>query len=295
MSLLHKLVPLLVLQACRCHGQWHQQPSYAQQQLSGHQYSTQTASPNVTHLLNNSSNQQQQQQLPQQLPAQVHDHSRSEMSRNERVAGIVSLLEGGAGGSTRNLPKVLEFAKKCPTKWSKQATLSNINLPLYAWGVVEEVESALSGRSQAMEPGTILGKLRHLKNSLEICCQNSSSSEFGGYGWNLAKDYATKLTEEIDQGRSSWQDVQLEVKTSTLMSATMENPRPPLRQDPLPKVAKGEGGSKRTKKTFVQPTTSARQNINVILKFRILGELALRSMNATGAELRKIKAGSTRS
>ena len=219
-----------------------QQPRYAQQQLSGQQYSTQTASPNVTHLLNNSSNQQQQQQLPQQLPAQVHDHSRSEMSRNERVAGIVSLLEGGAGGSTRNVPKVLEFAKKCPTKWSKQATLSNINLPLYAWGVVEEVESALSGRSQAMEPGTILGKLRHLKNSLEICCQNSSSSEFGGYGWNLAKDYATKLTEEIDQGRSSWQDVQLEVKTSTLMSATMENPRPPLRQDPPPKGAKGEGG-----------------------------------------------------
>ena len=138
-----------------------------------------------------------------------------------------------------------------------------------------------------MEPGTILGKLRHLKNSLEICCQNSSSSEFGGYGWNLAKDYATKLTEEIDQGRSSWQDVQLEVKTSTLMSATMENPRPPLRQDPPPKGAKGEGGSKRTKKTFVLPTTSARQNTNVNLKFRILGELALRSMNATGAELKK--------
>ena len=161
------------------------------------------------------------------------------MSRHDRVAGIVSLLEGG--GSTRNVPKVLEFSKKCPTKWSKQATLSNINLPLYAWGVIEEVEAALSGRSQAMDSGTVLGKLRHLKNSLEICCQNSSATEFSGYGWNLAKDYANKLTEEIDQGRSSWQDVQLEVKTSTLMSATMENPRPPPKASDPPKIVKAGG------------------------------------------------------
>ena len=188
-----------------------------QHPLTGHQSHLHGSSPvGALPLLDNSS----QQQVPPHL-----EHSRvSEMTRNERVAGIVSLLEGG--GSTKGAPKVIEFARKCPTKWAKQATLSNINLPLYAWGVIEEVESALSGRSQAIPEPVILGKLRHLKNTLEICCQNSTSSEFVGFGWTLAKDYSTKLVAEIDQGRATWQDMGLEVKTSTLMSATMENPRP---------------------------------------------------------------------
>ena len=141
------------------------------------------------------------------------------------MAGIVSLLDGVGG--TKKLPKIVEFAKKCPTKWSKQATLSNINLPLYAWGVIEEVEASLSGRSQAMPDAVVLGKLRHLKNTLEVCCQNSTSQDFTGYGWTLARDYSTKLNDEIDQGRATWQGMALEVKTSTLMSASMENPRPP--------------------------------------------------------------------
>ena len=67
------------------------------------------------------------------------------LSRHERVAGIVSLLEGG---TTRKQPKVLDFVKKCPAKWAKQATLSNINLSLYAWGSVAEFESSLSGRTE---------------------------------------------------------------------------------------------------------------------------------------------------
>ena len=87
----------------------------------------------------------------------------------------------------------------------------------------------MSGRSQAMQSSVILGKLRHLKNTLEVCCQNSKSQEFTGYGWTLAKDCATKMNDEIEQGRETWHGMKLEVKTSTLMSATMENPRPPPR------------------------------------------------------------------
>ena len=152
------------------------------------------------------------------------------MSKQERVAGIVSLLEGGGG--VKKQPKVLELAKKCPTKWSKQATMANINLPLYAWGVVEELEAAMSGRAPALQEGVTLGKLRHLKNTLEVCCLNSTSTDFTGFGWTLAKDYAIKVNDEIEMGRATWQDMPLEVKTSTLMSANMENPRPPPKFDP---------------------------------------------------------------
>lgn len=162
---------------------------------------------------------------------QHHDQSsNNSMARQEHVAGIVSLMDSGAG--TRKAPNMIEFAKKCPTRWSKGATLNNINLPLYAWGVLEEIEAALSGRTQSLPSATILGKLRHLKNTLEVCCQNSTSQDFSGFGWTLAKDYANKLNDEIEQGKLSWQDVASEVKTSTLMSASMENPRPAPKLEP---------------------------------------------------------------
>jgi hypothetical protein len=146
------------------------------------------------------------------------------LSRQDRVAGIVSLLEGG---TTRKQPKIIEFAKKCPARWSKQATMSNINLPLYAWGSVAELEASLSGRSEAMSEDVMLGKLRHLQNILEVCCLSSSATDFTGYGWTLARDYAAKVDNEVDQRLTSWQAMQAGVRTATLVSAQMEHPRPP--------------------------------------------------------------------
>ena len=99
-----------------------------------------------------------------------------------------------------------------------------------------------------MQSSVILGKLRHLKNTFEVCCQNSTSQDFTGYGWTLAKDYATKMNDEIEQGRETWQDMRLEVKTSTLMSASMENPRPAPRFEPAVKKVK------QTEKKEVCPT-----------------------------------------
>ena len=164
----------------------------------------------------------------QQSFLQPCDKPDNTLSRNERVAGIVSLLEGG---TTKKVPKVLEFAKKCPSKWSKLATMNNINLPLYAWGAVAELESSMSGRSQAMSEGVVLGKLRHLKHALEICCQNSNATDFTGYGWTLARDYVSKVSEEVDQQLIGWQDLEPAVRTATLVSAQMENPRPPPKHE----------------------------------------------------------------
>ena len=171
------------------------------------------------------------QQIQQSYMQHSELQQNSSLTRQDRVAGIVSLLEGG---TTKKQPKVLEYAKTCPTRWSKQATLSNINLPLYAWGAVTEIESSLSGRSESMSEAVMLGKLRHLKNTLEVCCLNSTSSEFSAYGWTLAKDYATKVDNEVEQRLATWQDMPAGVRTATLVSAQMENPRPvaPARVEP---------------------------------------------------------------
>ena len=190
------------------HSQPYQSLPHGYQQCQG-------PSPNISH----DKSQQMQQSL-----VQTNDQSgNTTLSRQERVAGIVSLLDGGV---TKKQPKILEHAKKCPTKWSKQATMSTMNLPLYAWGVIEELEAAMSGRSQALQEGVMLGKLRHLKNTLEVCCLNSNYNDFTGFGWTLAKDYASKVNDEIEQGRATWQDMPMEVKTAPLLSANMENPRP---------------------------------------------------------------------
>ena len=154
-----------------------------------------------------------------------YQESNASLTRNERVAGIVSLLDGG--GTSRKQPKVLDFAKRCPVRWSKQATMSNINLPLYAWGSVAELEASLAGRSEAMPEGVMLGKIRHLQNVLEVCCLSSSSTDYTGYSWTLARDYASKVDNEVDQKLIHWQNMQAGVRTATLVSSQMEHPRPP--------------------------------------------------------------------
>ena len=148
------------------------------------------------------------------------------------------MLEGGSTKDTKE-SKVIDFAKKCPVRWSKQATMANINLPLYAWGAVAEVESSMSGRTEAMSEAAMLGKIRHLQNILEVCCLSSSSTDFTGYGWTLARDYATKVENEVDQKLASWQNMQAGVRTSTLLSSQMEHPRPAQTRDPK-KVEKKE-------------------------------------------------------
>ena len=77
-----------------------------------------------------------------------------------------------------------------------------------------------------MSEDTMLGKLRHFINTMEVCCINSSATDFATYGWVVAKDYASKIDEEVDQRQATWNDVQTKVDTTTLLSAQLENPRP---------------------------------------------------------------------
>ena len=157
--------------------------------------------------------QQQRSGDQSSLSQQVHD----------RVAGIVSLMGGGSSGKKQS--RIIDFAKKCPAKWAKSTTMSNINLPLFAWGAISELEASMSGRTEQMQEGELVGKLRHIKAVMEVCCLNTSASEFSSYGWSLAKDYSTKVEEEVEQKLASWLDMPAGVKTATLVAAQMDCPR----------------------------------------------------------------------
>ena len=77
------------------------------------------------------------------------------------MSGIIPLGEG----ATKKVTKVLDFAKKCPVKWAKAAKPDSINLPLYSYGAVTEIEAALSGRGESMSQAVLLAKICHLKNT----------------------------------------------------------------------------------------------------------------------------------
>ena len=121
--------------------------------------------------------------------------------------------------------RVVDLARLCPVKWAKAITSNNINLPLYTWAVVSEIESSLSGRTKQIPERELLGKIRHLKNVVEVCCLNSNSSEFTSYGWAIAKDYALKVEDEVTQGLAEWSEMAHGVRTSSLLLAQMDCPR----------------------------------------------------------------------
>ena len=128
------------------------------------------------------------------------------------------------------MTKVIDFAKKCPVKWAKVAKPDNINLPLYSYGAVTELEAALSGRGEPMSQAVLLAKVRHLKNTLEVCCLNSASTDFSTYGWLIARDYAMKVEEEVEQRFVAWDTMDSGIRTHTLVLSQMEHPRSVVRK-----------------------------------------------------------------
>ena len=74
----------------------------------------------------------------------------------------------------------------------------------------------------------MLSKLRHIKNYLEVCCLNSEATDYKGWSWTLAKDYACKVESEVDQKQKSWEAMTDGVQTNQLVLAQMDFPRPAL-------------------------------------------------------------------
>ena len=86
----------------------------------------------------------------------------------------------------------------------------------------------MSSRSNHVTQGEILGNLCHLKSIFEVCCLNSTSVDFSHYGWQIAKDYALKVDDEIEQGLTSWDEMTTVVGNSSFVLAQMDCPRQAL-------------------------------------------------------------------
>ena len=143
------------------------------------------------------------QSIQQQYSVAQDQTIRQQVHRNGDITGISRLEKS----SNKKNSKVVDLPRFCPVKWAKTATNNTINLPLYTWAVVSELESSLSGRGDKFSEQEVLGKIRHLKNVAEVCCLNSSSTDFSTYGWAIARDYALKVEDEVAQGFANWSEM----------------------------------------------------------------------------------------
>ena len=173
--------------------------------------------------------------LPWQSPVPRHVQVEADPDKTmaqriqDSVKGIVSIVENG--GTTKSL-KLVDFAKRCPAKWSKNAKLDSMNLSLYGYAAMAEIEASLSGKTETYPEGELLARLRHVKNVFEVCCLNSSEKDFTAYGWTLARDYSSKVMNKVAQGETSWQSMPVGVQTADLLLAQCDYPRP-LQKGPV--------------------------------------------------------------
>ena len=206
-------------------------PSYSSQLPQASQMYQQQQSAGSAQLRTVSPHQFHQQQAGADLTNPVRssdgDHTLTDQLR-EKMKGIVSLVE--KGDSSKSI-KLIDYVKRCPTKWAKNVTKENMNLPIYAYGTTSELVASLSGRAEPMSQAILLAKLQHMQNVFEICCQNSTMTEFSNYAWVLSRDYASKVQNKVDQQLTDWTSMAAGVQTADLVSAQFEFPRPAEKKD----------------------------------------------------------------
>ena len=81
---------------------------------------------------------------------------------------------------------------------------ANINLPAFCMGQVHFLVHAILN-NRITDRDTLLPRLFHFKNILEIVCNNSTMNEFNSRPWHLARTYDEKVVRDIDLGLLSWQ------------------------------------------------------------------------------------------
>ena len=128
-------------------------------------------------------------------------------------------------------PTFGDFLKRCPVRWARDTNTRNMNLCIFGYASLAELEYGVMTCPDQITNGELLAKIGHLKSVFEVCCLNSKDSEFKGYGWVLARDYAAKVSNKMEQGFTTWEGLPSGVQTAELVSAKCDYPRPPQKSD----------------------------------------------------------------
>ena len=187
----------------------------------------------------------------QQIPLQQSFTDQAGQSHQDRIQGMTILNDQRA---TKKL-NFGEFLKRCPTKWARETNTRNMNLSIFGYASLAELEYSMMNSPDQVSQGELLAKINHLKSVFEVCCLNSKDSDFKSYGWVLARDYAAKVSNKVEQGYTTWERLPSGVQTAELVSAQCDYPRNTQKSDVKDKEREPDTRKKKLCTTYNTCTT----------------------------------------
>ena len=134
--------------------------------------------------------------------------------------------------------------KKFP--YISQLKESNLNLSLYSYGTLKHLLLLSNGTLPNVNKKEFSSRLQHGLNVLEIVCLESLLSDFDSASWRVAREYDSKIVEDISTGVKSWESLDQSIDSTAWTYAQKMAP---------PKVSKvnsnqNQKGQNNTKKTL---------------------------------------------
>ena len=117
---------------------------------------------------------------------------------------VPNLQNKGKGNEESKL-SVVDWGRMCPIKYAATCNSKNMNLPVFVWAKLAELRALQAGvLGTKLQPGELDARMRHLQCVLELVGTNSTLAEYSGYGWQLGRDYDSKVQATMDCGSSDW-------------------------------------------------------------------------------------------
>ena len=79
-----------------------------------------------------------------------------------------------------------------------------MNLALFSYGSIEHLLSLSNGTLPPVSKEEYNSRLQHILNVLEIACLGSGIRDFDTHSWRIAREYDSKILEDVEQGYKHW-------------------------------------------------------------------------------------------
>lgn len=114
--------------------------------------------------------------------------------------------------------KAFEFAATGQFSYKHQLRQDNMNAITFAYGSFKHLEAARLGLIE-MNDDEFLARLRHLKNVYEVACLSSNLSSFTDNAWQVAREYDTRVVNDIESGAKTWSTLSKGLETDAIYCA----------------------------------------------------------------------------
>ena len=114
--------------------------------------------------------------------------------------------------------RAFEFASTGQFPYKSSLKQDNCNAISFAFGSFKHLHAVKSGLIK-MSDTEFLSRLKHLRNVFEIACMSSPLSSFSDPSWQIAREYDSRVTSDIESGIKSWDGLANGLETDSIYMA----------------------------------------------------------------------------